>query len=171
MAPSGPEAGPVTWEAADKGASCALGCLAGLCLLTGGALALWSLTGGIWKLILALPGLVAGAGLVAFLRSPWRGRWEVTFDPGERTITVLTRVHGRQTVQVIGFDEVAGIELEPIARRTSGGEIATFYRPVLQRKEGRAPLRLDERLSVRDAEHAREVLQQMRALWGGGTSG
>ncbi|MCD6361688.1 MAG: hypothetical protein J7M38_12610 [Armatimonadetes bacterium] len=154
----------VTWEAADKGASCALGCVATSCLLLGLGFGLWYISGGVWKLVVAIPLLLAGMGLAMFLRSPRRGRWEVTFDPDARVITLLTRVEGREQVQVINYDDVAGIELEQIRRRMSDGEVTTFQRPVILLTGGREPVRLDERLSVRDPEHAREVLEQMRGL-------
>lgn len=154
----------VTWEAADKGAGCALGCIATLCLLLGMGMGLWSLAGGAWKVVLAVVLVGAGIGLAVFLRSPRRGRWEVTFDPDARTITLLSRVEGRESAQVIGYDEVARVELEEIQRDTSRDGVATFHRPVIVLTGGREPVPLDERLSVRDPEHAREVLDQMRAL-------
>ena len=154
----------VTWEAADKGASCALGCLAGMSLLLGLGFGLWFLGGGAWKLLVAALLIGAGFGLALFLRSPRRGRWEVTFDPDARTITLLSRVEGQESVRVIDYDDVAEVELEEIERTTSGGEVVAFQRPVIVLTGGREPVRLDERLSVCDPEHAREVLDQMRRL-------
>ena len=160
----GSQSRAVTYEAADKHASCALGCYATACFALGIGMGLWYLSGGIWKAIVAVLGLLSGIGLVLFLRSPARGKWEVTLDPDERVIRLLTRVRGVESLRAISYDDVSHIELEEIERETSDGESATFRRPVIYLTGGREPVRFDERLSVRSAARAQEVLEQMRRL-------
>ena len=154
---------PVTWEAADKGASCAMGCIASTCFALAVGMGLWWLSGGLWKAVVAVVAMLGGLGIMAFLRRPSRGKWEVTFDPGERVIRLLTRVNRRDEVREIGFDDVARIALEEIQRETSDGKLATFQRLVIH-LEGGDVVALDERLSVRDKTRAQETLAQMREM-------
>jgi hypothetical protein len=165
-----PEAGrqerEVTYHAADRGASCTLGCLILVCFLLGIGMGLWSISGGagIWKTVVGALALLAGIGLITFLRSPVRGRWEVTFDVDERVIRFYSRVHRQASTEEISFDEVARIALTPIERETSGGEIVAFQLPVIYFKSGREPLRFDERLSIREPQRAEDVLREMNEL-------
>ncbi len=168
MADSGQQAREVTYHAADRGASCLLGCLALSCLVLGVGMGLWFATGGmaIWKAAVAVLGVGAGISLLAFLRSPMRGRWEVTFDPEARIVRIYARVRGNAITEEISFDEIERIGLTPVERETSQGEIADFQVPVLYLKGGRAPVRFDERLSISDPERAEEVLAEMNELLG-----
>jgi len=168
VADSGQQAREVTYHAVDRGASCLLGCLALSCLLLGVGMGLWFVTGGmaIWKAAVAVLGVGAGISLVAFLRSPMRGRWEVTFDPEARIVRIYTRVRGKASTEEIGFDEIERIGLTPVERETSRGEMATSQLAVLYLKGGREPVRFDERLSISDPERAEEVLAEMNELLG-----
>ncbi len=157
-----PEA--VTWEAADKGASCALGCVAILLFTVALGCGLWFLSGGVWKIVLAAVCALGGIGLVVFIKSPSRGRWEVTIDPGERVIRLVTRVDRQTTVREIAFDNVQSIQLEEIEREASNGEVLTAHLPVIHLVGEAEPVRFDQRLSVRSASRAAEVLEQMRGL-------
>ena len=158
--------GEVTYHAADRGATCSLGCIASLCFILGIGMGLWFIWGGIWKAIVAVSALLSGIGLVTFLRSPTRGRWEVTFDPEARVVRYCTRVRRRETTEKISYDEVDHIALAPIERETSRREVVTFQLPVIHLKGGREPIRFDERLSIRDPERAEEVLKEMNELLG-----
>jgi len=166
MTDSGQQAREVTYHAADRGATCTLSCLAFSCLLLGIGMGLWFIAGGIWKMAVALLALAAGISLVAFVRSPMRGRWEVTFDLDAHVIRLYTRVHGKASTEEIGFDEVQRIGLTPIERDTSKGEAVTFQLPVIYLKGDREPIRFDERLSVRDPERAQQMLAEMNELLG-----
>jgi len=129
----------VTYHAADPGASCVLGCLASLGFALAIGMGLWFMLGGMqaWKVVVGVLGLGAGFGLAAFLRSPRRNSWEVTFDREERVIRFRARVGGEVTTGEISYDEVESIGLTPIQRETSEGEAVTFQLPVIYRKGGR----------------------------------
>lgn len=158
----------VTYHAADRGASCALGCVAFLCFVVAVGMGLWFILGGAgtWKVVAGVLGLGAGFGLAAFLRSPRRGRWEVTFCPEERVIRFYTRVRAEVSTEEISYDEVERIGLTPIERETSGGDTVSFQLPVIYLKGGREPCRFDERLSIRDPKRAQEMLEEMKGLLG-----
>ena len=167
-ADSGHESREVTYHAADRGASCAVGCLAFLGFALAIGMGLWSVLEGMgtWKLVVGVVGLGSGVGLVAFLRSPRRGRWEVTFDPEARVIRFYTRVRGEVSAEEISYDEVERIGLTPVERETSAGDTVTFQFPVIHLRGGRDPLRFDERLSIRDPKRAQELLEEMKGLLG-----
>lgn len=155
----------VTWEAADHGARCAVGCTVVVLLLVGFGLGVWSLWGGFWWAIIGAAPLLAGVGLLLWIRSPARGRWEISFDL-QRRIVRLTSSRGHESsVREFGFREVADIELEEIRRDVSTGENVPYLLPVFRLKSGEV-IRLDKRMSIKDPERAREVIEQMRALIG-----
>lgn len=52
----------VTWEATDRGASCAGGCTVLVSLLVGFGAGVWSLWGGVWWAIIGAVPLLTGAG-------------------------------------------------------------------------------------------------------------
>jgi len=158
----------ITYHAADQFGSCALGCVVFSCFAVGAGMGLWYLLGvpSPWKLVVAVPALMSGIGLVVFLRSPKRGCWEVTFDPEARVVRLYARERGEVTTQEFGFDEIEGISLRPVERISSEGRAVTFQLPVLQLRGGRGLVRFPEKLSVRDPERAEQVLEEMKQLLG-----
>lgn len=155
----------VTWEAADRGASCCLGCWAWVMILGGAGLGVWYVTGGAWKLAIGLLLMAAGAGVLLFMRSSRRGRWEIRFDRDRREVTLFSRKGGEEITRVIAFDEIVAVQLEQIKRDVSTGGDVPHLRPVLYLRSGEQ-VPLDERLSVKRPERADEVLRQMREILG-----
>ena len=153
----------VTWEAADRGARCTLGCMVFALLAAGLGLGVWSFWGETWRAIAGAVLLLAGIGLLRWLRSPARGRWEISFDPDRRVVR-LTASKGRESSErEFGFREIAAIELEEITRDVSTGENVPYLLPVFRLRSGEV-VRLSERMSIKDPERAREVVEQMREL-------
>jgi len=164
---SGADENVVTWEAADRGARCAMGCSIIVLLLVGVALVIaGALRGPSWWMV-GVGGLcvLAGIGLLLFIRSPRRGRWEISFD-GDRRVVRLVASEGRQvTEREFGFGEIRAIELEQITRDVSTGDNVPFLLPVFRLKNGET-VRLHERMSIKRPERADEVIAQMRELVG-----
>ncbi len=155
----------VTYEAADRGATCCMGCWAWTMLLAGIGLGLWYITGGTWKLVAGGALIAAGVGLLLFMRSSRRGRWELTFDRDRREVIMRTRVQGTEVERMIPFHEIKSIELEEITRDVTTGDDVPFLRPVFHLNSGER-LPVDPRLSVKDPERAREVADEMRGILG-----
>ncbi|MGD9495148.1 MAG: hypothetical protein AB7Y46_02440 [Armatimonadota bacterium] len=156
----------VTWEAADRGARCTLGCTALLLALLGVALAIWGGVRGAWWMALLAGLCVLGAvGLLSFLRSRALGRWEISFERERRVVRLYARERGEERVREFAFAEIAAIELERISRDVSAGEGVPYLLPVFRLKSGET-VRLDTRMSIRDPKRAEEVVTQMRALVG-----
>jgi hypothetical protein len=155
----------VTYEAADRGAVCCLGCQAWALILAGVALGVWYLfAGGLWRAVIALILLVGGIALARHL-SVGRNRWEVSFDRDRRIVTLLSAVSGEKHVREIPFDSIEDIALREITRDTSAGENLPHQLPVFRLISGEE-VALDERLSVRDPDRAAEVREEMRELLG-----
>ncbi len=157
----------VTYEAVDRGARCALGCISLVLLLIGVTLAITGAMrgGNPWLIGLGVLAVLAGAGQLAFMNSPARGRWEISFDCDERVVRVFCREKGTETRQEFPFEDIAAIELERITRDDSTGDNVPYLLPVLHLKNGEV-VRLNERMSIKDPERAEEVVNQMRALVG-----
>ncbi|MGC9318719.1 MAG: hypothetical protein ACP5KN_11880 [Armatimonadota bacterium] len=153
----------VTWEAADRGASCTMGCFATLLLLLGLGSLLWYTTGGTWKLIVGGVSLAAGVGLVLFMRSRRRGRWEITIDPEPEVVRIFTREMGVENEREIPFAQIQEIELREIRRDVTIGENVPYQLPVFRLCDGEE-VALDERMSIRDPDRAEETLARMRKL-------
>lgn len=155
----------VTWEAADRGARCALGCTVFALLIAGLGLGVWSLWGGAWKAVAGILLLLGGVGLLHWLRSPARGRWEISFDPDRKLVRLTSRKGSEASEREFGFREIAAIELEEIRRDVSTGKDVPYLLPVFHLRSGEI-VRLNERMSIKDPERAREVVEQMWALIG-----
>ncbi|MEA3403267.1 MAG: hypothetical protein U9R79_18640 [Armatimonadota bacterium] len=153
----------VTWEAADRGASCTMGCFATLLLLIGLGALLWFFAGGAWKLIVSGVSLAAGVGLLLFMRSPMRGRWEITIDPEPEVVRIYGRRRGVVDEREIPFDQIEAIELREITRDVTIGENVPYQLPVFRLVDGEE-VALDERMSIRDPDRAEETLARMRKL-------
>lgn len=164
---SGADENVVTWEATDRGARCAMGCSIIVLMAVGLALAIVGvLRGPSWWLI-GLGGLcaLAGVGLLLFVRSPRRGRWEISFDGDRRVVRLIASEGGRVTEREFRFSEIHAIELERITRDVSTGDNVPFLLPVFRLKSGET-VRLYERMSIKDPDRAGEVVAQMRELVG-----
>jgi len=164
---SGPDQNVVTWEATDRGARCAMGCSIIALLLVGVALAIvGALRGPNWW-TLGFGGLcaLAGVGLLLFMRSPRRGRWEISFDGDRRVVRLVASERGQVTEREFGFGEIRAIELEQIARDVSTGDNVRYLLPVFCLKSGET-VRLYEGMSIKSAERAEEVVAHMRELVG-----
>lgn len=155
----------VTWEAADRGARCTLGCTVFLLLAAGLGLGVWSFWGGVWKPIVGAVLLLVGIGLLLWMRSPARGRWEISFDPDRKLVRLTSCKGSESSEREFDFREIAEIELEEIRRDVTTGENVPYLLPVFRLKNGET-VRLNERMSIKDPERAREVVEQMRALIG-----
>lgn len=161
----GSDEGVVTYEAADRGASCCLGCWAWLMILTGVGLGLWFIAGDAWKLIVGSVLVIAGIGVLLFMRSSRRGRWEIRLDRDRRELTLVSREHGEEVERVIAFDQIVAVELEPLTRDVSTGEGVRYLRPVFYLRSGEQ-VPVDERLSIKRPDRAEEFARQMRDLLG-----
>ena len=155
----------VTYEAADRGASCCLGCWATTMMIAGAGVLLWYVAGGSWKLIVGGVLILAGAGLFLFMRSSRRGRWEVTFDSDRREVLISSSSQGTYVERAIPFQEIVAVELEQITRDVSTGDDVAFLRPVLHLESGEQ-VEFDERLSVKSPSRAEEVVEEMRNIVG-----
>lgn len=156
----------VTWEAADRGATCALGCIAAILITGGVGVGIWgAITGGVWQVIVAALCLIGAAGVIWFVHSPRRGRWEVSFYPGRRVVEVYMRVEGEEHEREIPFDDIAEIRLEEITRDVTAGEDMPYLLPVFVLRNG-DQVALDRRMSVRDPERASEIVERMEKLVG-----
>ncbi len=155
----------VTWEAADRGARCAMGCSIAVLLLVGVVLAVLGLLRGPNWWTLGFGGLcgLAGIGLLLFMRSPRRGRWEISFDGDRRVVRLVASERGQVTEREFGFGEIRAIELEQITRDVSTA--VPYLLPVFRLKSGET-VRLYESMSIKSPERAEEVVAQMRELVG-----
>lgn len=155
----------VTYEAADRGAVCCLGCQAWALILGGVGFAVWYLLAGdLWRIIVGLILLIGGFALWRYL-SKGRNRWEVSFDRDRRVVTLLSRVAGETEQREIPFDEITAVELRTITRDVSTGEDVPHRLPVFVLASGER-VALDERLSIKNTERADEVAGEMRTLLG-----
>lgn len=157
----------VTWEATDRGARCAMGCSIMVLLLVGAVLAIvGALRGPSWWMV-GFGGLcaLAGIGLLLFMRSPRRGRWEISFDGDRRVVRLTARERGQVAEREFRFREIRAIELEQIARDDSTGKNVPYLLPVFRLNSGEI-VRLYERMSIKRPERAEEVVAQMRELVG-----
>ncbi|HCA45854.1 MAG TPA: hypothetical protein DEP45_00470 [Armatimonadetes bacterium] len=153
----------VTYEAADRGAVCCLGCHAWLLILGGIGLVVWYLFGeGVWAAITGAILVVGGLALSRFLVRG-RSRWEVSFDRQRRVVTITSCVSRGTLVREIPFAQIVSIELREITRNVSTGSDVPYQLPVFRLTSGEE-VALDERLSVKDSERAGEVLEEMRRL-------
>lgn len=155
----------VTYEAADRGAVCCLGCQAWFLILAGIALGVWyAYTRELWQIITGLILLVGGLALQRYITSG-RNRWEVSFDRDRKVVTLLTQVKGTRERREIPFEEIAAVVLLEISRDVSTGDDVVHYLPVFRLNSGER-VELDYRLSVKDPERAQEVLDEMQSLLG-----
>jgi len=155
----------VTYEAADRGAVCALGCIGWLLILVGAGFGLWYIGGGLWKLVVGLPLLLGGLGMVWYLRSPLRRRWELSFDRTREVAIIRTHSREGREEREIPFADIEAIELAEIVRDVSEGENVPYLLPVFRLRGGET-VRLDREMSVRDPERAEQVADEMRYLVG-----
>lgn len=155
----------VTYEAADRGAVCCLGCQGWVMIFGGMALGVWYwCRGGLWRLVVGLIVAIGGIALLRYLATG-RNRWEVSFDRDRRVVTLMSRVSGTIERREIPFDEIGAVVLQEIGRDVSTGESVVHHLPVLRlTSDERVPL--DHRLSIKDPERAREVADEMRSLLG-----
>lgn len=160
---TGPTQRVVTYEAADRGAVCCLGCQSWLFILAGIALAVWYLVAGdLWKIIIAAILVIGGISLSRFLKTG-RNRWEVSFDRDRRIVTLTSTVEGTTSLREIPFDKIEAVELREITRDDSTGAGVPYRLPVFRLASGEE-VALDERLSIKRSERAEEVADEMRAL-------
>ncbi len=156
----------VTWEATDRGANmCLFGCvpLGLFCVALG--FGIWAIWGGWWKLIVVALAVAGIVGIVLFQRSPRRGRWEISFDPGAEVVRICRGRGSDETVQEIPFEKIEAIRLQAIHRDVTEGQGVEFFVPVFHLRGGEQ-VRLDERMSIRNPDRAEEVVEQMRELAG-----
>ncbi len=167
MTPAGQADDVITYEAADRGANCAIGCTVVMLLALGPVLAIWGALRGLdwWMLGFGILSVLAGVGLLAFMRSARRGRWEISFDRDRRVVRLYAREGGQETAREFAFHEIAEIELEQITRDVSTGDDVPYLLPVFRLKGGEA-IRLHERMSIKNPERAEETVNGMRALVG-----
>ncbi|MFP4248290.1 MAG: hypothetical protein ACLFU7_01450 [Armatimonadota bacterium] len=155
----------VTYEAADRGAVCCLGCQAWTLVLGGAGFGLWYLLAGeLWRVVIGGILLIGGIALMRHL-STGRNRWEVSFDRERRVVSLLTQEGGTREVREIPFDEIGAVLLREITRDVTTGEDVPHLLPVFELQSG-GKVALDERLSIKDPERAEEVAEEMRALLG-----
>jgi hypothetical protein len=155
----------VTYEAADRGAVCCLGCQAWVLVLAGLGFGVWYLFAGeLWRVVVGLILLVGGIALHRHLATG-RNRWEVSFDRDRRIVKLLSRESGTREVREIPFARIDDVILRDITRDVSSGENVPHKLPVLVLESGEK-VPLDTRLSIRDPERAVEVQEEMRALVG-----
>ena len=154
----------ITYEAADRGAVCCLGCQQWTLVLIGVALIGWyAYSRVLWALVVGIVLVLAGVGLGRVLRSSRRGRWEISFDRDRRIVTIVSQTRGGTTERVLPFDEIATVELEEIRRDVSTGDDVPYLRPVLHLTSGEI-VPLDERMSVKRPDRAQEIAEQMREI-------
>jgi len=153
----------VTYEAADRGAVCCLGCQAWTMILAGVAVGVWyGFSGDLWKIIVGLILIIGGIALSRYLTTG-RNRWEVSFDRDRRIVALTSLVDGERQAREIPFGEIEAVELREITRDVTAGEGVLYRLPILRLLSGEE-VALDERLSIKDPERAEEVLEEMRAL-------
>jgi hypothetical protein len=155
----------VTYEAADRGAVCCLGCQAWTLILGGLGFGVWYLLArDLWRVVIGGILLIGGIALIRHL-STGRNRWEVSFDRDRRVLTLLSQQQGTREVREIPFDAVEAVLLREITRDVTTGEGVPHLLPVFHLGSGEK-VALDERLSIKDPERGEEVAEEMRALLG-----
>ncbi len=162
----GTEARPervVTYEAADRGAVCCLGCQAWTMILAGVAVGVWyAFSGDLWKIIAGLILIIGGIALSRYLATG-RNRWEVSFDRDRRIVALTSLVSGETQAREIPFGEIESVQMREITRDVTTAEGVPYKLPILRLHSGEE-VALDERLSIKDPERAEEVLEEMRSL-------
>ncbi len=154
----------VTYEAADRGAVCCLGCQAWVLVLAGVGFGIWYATDrDLWRIIVA--GILLMGGLTLYLYLRKRNRWEVTFDRDRQVVTLFSSVAGDVEKREIDFDRIEAVSLREITRDVTTGEDVPHQLPVFHLEAGEE-VPLDQRLSIKDSERAEEVADEMRALLG-----
>ncbi len=155
----------VTYEAADRGAVCCLGCQAWALILGGIGFGVWAaFDAHLWRAVVGAILLIGGIALNRYLATG-RNRWEVSFDRDRRLVTLFSYEGGSREVREIPFDDIRAVLLRDITRDVTDGENVPHRLPVLQLVSGEK-VPLDERLSIKDPERAEEVAEEMRALLG-----
>ncbi|MGI5819875.1 MAG: hypothetical protein ACOX9R_17465 [Armatimonadota bacterium] len=155
----------VTYEAADRGAVCCLGCQAWVMIFAGAGFGAWYLLqGDLWRIIVGLILFIGGTALARYVTAG-RNRWEVSFDRDRRVITLLTRIGGTTERREIPYEDVEAVVLQTITRDVTGGDDVPHHVPVFRLSSGERVV-LDERLSIKDPDRAEEVLAEMRTLLG-----
>lgn len=155
----------VTYEAADRGAVCCLGCQAWALILAGIGFGAWAFFDAqLWRAVIGAILLIGGIALNRYLATG-RNRWEVSFDRDRRLVTILSYEAGSREVREIPFEDIRAVLLRDITRDVTSGASVPHKLPVLQLVSG-DNVALDERLSIKDPERADEVAEEMRALLG-----
>ena len=159
-----PQRPVVTYEAADRGAVCCLGCQAWLLVLGGIALVAWYFLRevGVWAPVVGAILVLGGLGLSRYL-ARGRNRWEVSFDRQRRVVTITSCVRRKTQTREIPFADISFIELREITRDVSTGSAVPYTLPAFRLVSGEE-VALDERLSIKDPERAEEVAAEMRGL-------
>lgn len=154
----------VTYEAADRGAVCCLGCQAWVLILGGIGFGAWFyFEEGIWRVVIGAILVVGGFALHRYIAG--RNRWEVSFDRDRQVMTLLTQERGTREVREIPFGSIEGVMLQEITRDISDGENVSHHRPVFRLSSGER-VAVDPRLSIKQPDRAQEVLEEMRELLG-----
>ena len=160
----------VTYEAADRGAVCCLGCQAWLMILGGIALGVWYFyERDLRQAVVGAIVLIGGIALRRYLATG-RSRWEVSFDRDRCVVTLVTQERGTREMREIPFDDIKAIIVRDITRDVTSGEDVPHKLPVLELRS-QEKVALDRRLSIKDPERAEEVAAEMRALVGLETEG
>ncbi len=155
----------VTYEAADRGAVCCLGCQAWALILGGVGFGVWYLLAGeLWRAVIGGVLLIGGIALIRHL-STGRNRWEVSFDRDRRVVSLLSQEGGTREVREIPFAAIEAVLLREITRDVTTGEDVPHLLPVFELRSGEK-VALDTRLSIKDPERAEEVAEEMRTLLG-----
>lgn len=155
----------VTYEAADRGAVCCLGCQAWVLVLGGIGFGVWYYyETDLWRGVIGAILLIGGIALHRYLATG-RNRWEVSFDRDRRVVTLLSQERGTRQVREIPFGDIEAVILRDITRDVTAGDGVAHRLPVFRLKSGEK-VALDTRLSIKDPERAEEVAEEMRELLG-----
>lgn len=155
----------VTYEAADRGAVCCLGCQAWVLVLAGIGFGVWYyLEAQLWRGVVGAIFLIGGIALYRHIVKG-RNRWEVSFDRDLRVVTLFSQERGTRQVREIPFDNIEAVILRDITRDVTSGERVPHKLPVFRLNSGEK-VALDMRLSIKDPERAEEVAEEMRELLG-----